>query len=135
MEAAYPYIGILLSARILTELADPGRSMEHLLRTALLLVGLNFFGRRLMDFGGQLLDVLQYAVLKHIERAVAEKAWKIDYAMSAEPKINETKQRITRWHYGRGVLALVGQFRGLFQTFVTIGISILPWDHRNHREA
>lgn len=124
MEAAYPYIGILLSARILTELAGPGRSMEHLFRTALLLVGLNFFGRRLMDFGGQLLDVLQYAVLKHIQRAVAEKAWKMDYAMSAEPKINETKQRITRWHYGRGVLALVGQFRGLFQAFVTIGISI-----------
>ncbi|MCI9436070.1 MAG: ABC transporter ATP-binding protein [Lachnospiraceae bacterium] len=124
MEAAYPYIGILLSAGILTELADPGRSMEHLFRMALLLVSLNFFGRRLMDFGGQLLDVLQYAVLKHIERAVAEKAWKMDYAMSAEPKINETKQRITRWHYGRGVLALVGQLRGLFQAFVTIGISI-----------
>ena len=40
MEAAYPYIGILLSAGILTELADPGRSMSHLFRMALLLVGL-----------------------------------------------------------------------------------------------
>ena len=123
MEAAYPYIGILLSARILTELAEPGRSMEHLFGMALLLVALNFLGRRLMDFGGQFLDVLQYTVLKRIERAVAEKAWKMDYAMSADPKINETKQRITRWHYGRGVLALVGQLRGVFQAFVTIGIS------------
>lgn len=124
MEAAYPYIGILLSAGILTELADPGRSMSHLFRMALLLVGLIFLGRRMMDFGGQLLDVLQYTVLKHIERAVAEKAWKMDYAMSADPRINETKQRITRWHYGRGVLALVGQVRGVFQALVTIGISI-----------
>lgn len=124
MEAAYPYIGILLSARILTQLADPGRDMEQLCGLALLLVGLNFFGRRLMDFGGQLLDVLQYAVMKHVERAVAEKAWEMDYSMSADPKINETKHRITRWGYGRGVLALVGQLRGVFQAIVTIGISI-----------
>ena len=124
MEAAYPYIGILLSAGILTELADPGRNMKHLFGLALLLVGLNFFGGRLLNFGGQLLDVLQYAVMKHVERAVAEKAWKMDYAMSADSKISETKQRISRWGYGRGILALVGQLRGVFQALVTIGISV-----------
>lgn len=124
LDAAYPYIGILLSARILTELSDPARSMEHLIFLALLLVGLNFFGRRLLDFFGQLLDVMQYRVLKHIERAVAEKAWQMDYAMSADPEINETKFRITRWHYGRGVLALVGQLRNVFQSVVTIAISV-----------
>lgn len=124
LEAAYPYIGILLSARILTELSDPARSMEHLIFLALLLVGLNFLGKRLLDFFGQLLDVMQYRVLKHIERAVAEKAWRMDYAMSADPKINETKLRITRWHYGRGVLALVGQLRSVFQSVVTIVISV-----------
>lgn len=124
LEASYPYINILLSARILTELADPGRSMEHLIFLALLLVGLNFLGRRFLDFFGQLLDVMQYTVLKHIERAVAEKAWKMDYAMSADPEINETKFRITRWHYGRGVLALVGQLRGFLQAVMTIAISV-----------
>ena len=52
--------------------------MGRLFRTALLLVGLNFLGRLLLSFGGQLLDVMQYTVLKYIERDVAEKAWKID---------------------------------------------------------
>ncbi len=124
LQAAYPYIGILLSARILTELADSGRDMGRLFRMALLLVGLNFLGRLLLSFGGQLLDVMQYTVLKYIERDVAEKAWKMDYAMSADPKINETKHRITGWHYDRGPLALVGQTRGVFQAFVSIGISV-----------
>lgn len=125
LDAAYPYIGILLSARILTELSDPARSMEHLFFLALLLVGLNFLGRGMLNFFGQLLDVMQYRVLKHIERAVAEKAWKMDYAMSADPKINETKLRITRWHYGRGVLALVGQMRKVFRSVVTISVSVV----------
>ena len=124
LDAAYPYIGILLSASILTELSSPERDMGHLFFLALLLVGLNFFGRRLLDFTWQLLDVLKYGVLKRIERAVAEKAWKMDYAMSADPEINETKHRITRWHYNRGVLALVGQFTTVFSALVTLGISV-----------
>ncbi len=124
IDAAYPYIGILLSADILTELASPERDMAHLFFLALLLVGLNFLGRRLLNFTWQLLDVLKYGVLKHIERAVAEKAWKMDYAMSADPEINETKRRITRWHYNRGVLALTGQLATVFRALVTMGISL-----------
>ena len=124
IDAAYPYIGILLSASILTELASPERDMGHLFFLALLLVGLNFLGRRLLDFTWQLLDVLKYGVLKRIERAVAEKAWKMDYAMSADPQINETKFRITRWHYNRGVLALAGQLATVFRAVVTMGISM-----------
>ena len=124
IDAVYPYIGILLSASILTELASPERDMEHLFFLALLLVGLNFVGRRLLDFTWQLLDVVKYGVLKRIERVVAEKAWKMDYAMSADPEINETKHRITRWHYNRGVLALPGQLATVFRAIVTLGISV-----------
>ena len=91
IDAAYPYIGILLSASILTELASPERDMGHLFFLALLLVGLNFLGGRLLNFTWQLLDVLKYGVMKHVERAVAVKAWKMDYAMSADPQLNETK--------------------------------------------
>lgn len=122
--AVYPYIGIFLSAEILTELADPGRSLRHLFFLALLLVGLNFIGRLLLSSCAQVLDVMKYAVLKHIELAVAEKSWTMDYAISAAPEINETKGRITRWHYYRGVLALVEQLGTLLETLITIGISL-----------
>lgn len=124
LDAVYPYIGILLSASILTELASPERDMGHLFFLALLLVGLNFLGRRLLDFVWQLLDVLKYGVMKHIERAVAVKAWKMDYAMSADPELSETKHRIARMGYGRGVLALVGQMETLFRAIVTLSISV-----------
>ena len=124
LNAVYPYIGILLSAEILTNLSSPSRDREHIFMLAVLLVGLNFLGRRLLDFCGQLLDVLMYSVLKHIERAVAQKAWQMDYSMSGDPEINETKLRITRWHYARGVLAMVGQIKSFLQSFVTIGISL-----------
>lgn len=123
LNAVYPYIGILLSAEILTELADPGRDMEHLFFLALLLVGLNFLVKRLIDFCSQVLEVMKYTAMKHVVRAVAEKAWKMDYIMSADPKINETKERITHWFYGRGVMALSYQLLGIFQALVTIGIS------------
>lgn len=125
VDAVYPYIGILLSASILTELSSPDRDMEHLFFLALLLVGLNFLGKRLLNFTWQFLDVLKYGVLKRIERAVAEKAWKMDYAMSADPEIKETKLRITRWHYNRGVLALIGQLATIFRAVVTLGISVV----------
>lgn len=124
LNAVYPYIGILLSAEILTNLSSPSPRREHIFTLAILLVGLNFLGRRLLDFCGQLLDVLMYSVMKHIERAVAQKAWQMDYSMSADPEINETKLRITRWHYNRGVLAMVGQMRNFLQSFLTIGISL-----------
>ena len=124
LNAVYPYIGILLSAEILTNLSSPSPRREHIFTLAILLVGLNFLGRRLLDFCGQLLDVLMYSVMKHIERAVAQKAWQMDYSMSADPEINETKLRITRWHYNRGVLAMVGQMRSFLQSFLTIGISL-----------
>ena len=122
--AAYPYIGILLSAEILTELSDPGRDMEHIFFLALLLVGLNFLGGRLGDFCGQFLDVLKYTSMKHVERSVARKAWEMDYAMSADPKINETKGQISGFHYGRGVLALTEQLEGLLRGMITLAISL-----------
>ena len=122
--AAYPYIGILLSAEILTELSDPGRDMEHIFFLALLLVGLNFLGGRLRDFCGQFLDVLKYTSMKHVERSVARKAWEMDYAMSADPKINETKGQISGFHYGRGVLALTEQLEGLLRGMITLAISL-----------
>ncbi len=123
IDAAYPYIGILLSASILTELASPERDMGHLFFLALLLVGLNFLGGRLLNFTWQLLDVLKYGVMKHVERAVAVKAWKMDYAVSADPQLNETKGRISRMGYGSGVLALIGQLEGVFRAIVILGIS------------
>mgnify|MGYP001095076011 FL=1 len=123
-EAVYPYIGILLSAAILTGLADPERDMGHLVFLALLLVGANFLGRRILDFCGQLQDVLQYVVMKHVDRSVAEKAWKMEYGMSGDPKINERKWAITYYHYGRGVVALAWQLRNFLQAIATIGISV-----------
>ncbi len=123
MQAAYPYIGILLSAEILTELADPGRDMEHLFFLALALVGLNFLGKRLIDFCSQVLEVMKYTAMKHVVRTVAEKAWKMDYALSADPEINETKERITHWFYGRGIMALSRQLLNIFQALLTIAIS------------
>ena len=123
MQAAYPYIGILLSAEILTELADPGRAMEHLFFLALALVGLNFLGKRLIDFCSQVLEVMKYTAMKHVVRTVAEKAWKMDYALSADPEINETKERITHWFYGRGIMALSRQLLNIFQALLTIAIS------------
>ncbi len=124
LNAVYPYAGILLSAEILTQLSSPARDREHILFLAALLVVINFVGRMLLDFCGQFLDVRMYTVMKHIERDVAAKAWRMDYAMSADPKLNETKQRIIRWAYDRGVLALVWQIREIFQACVTMGISV-----------
>ncbi len=124
LSAAYPYIGIILSAAILTGLADPGRDMRQLFFLALLLVVLNFLGRRLLDFLGQLQDVLQYVVMKHVDRSVAEKAWKMEYGMSGNPQVNERKWTITYYHYGRGVVALAWQVKNFLQALTTIAISV-----------
>ncbi len=124
LDSIFPYIGIILSSEILNQLADPGRSMEHLFFLALLLVGLNFFTGRLWGLCAQILEVMRYTAMKHIDQTMAEKAWQMDYAMSADPKINATKERISSWHYDTGVLALSGQLQNLFQAVVTIGISV-----------
>ena len=123
VEAAYPYIEILLSAEILNELASPDRNRDHLIFLALLLPGLSCLGRMANAFCGQLLDVLQYVEMKRLEGSVAEKAWRMDYSMASDPVNNERRRKLMRWHYSRGVLALAGQTRNFLRACFTIGIS------------
>ena len=101
VEAAYPYIEILLSAEILNELASPDRNRDHLIFLALLLPGLSCLGRMANAFCGQLLDVLQYVEMKRLEGSVAEKAWRMDYSMASDPVNNERRRKLMRWHYSR----------------------------------
>lgn len=123
LSAGTPYINIILSAEILTELADPARDMNHLIFLAFLLVGLNFLGRELLNFCWQFLDVLKYVEMKKLNRAVAAKAWQMDYAMNEDPEISEKKENMSYWHYGRGLLAIAEQFQSFLRGVFTIGIS------------
>ncbi|MBD5460475.1 MAG: ABC transporter ATP-binding protein [Lachnospiraceae bacterium] len=123
LSAGTPYIDIILSAEILTELADPARDMNHLIFLAFLLVGLNFLGRELLNFCWQFLDVLKYVEMKKLNRAVAAKAWQMDYAMNEDPEISEKKENMSYWHYGRGLLAMAEQFQNFLRGVFTIGIS------------
>lgn len=123
VDAAYPYIEILLSAEILNELALPDRSRDHLIFLAILLPGLGCLGRMASGFCGQLLDVLQYVEMKRLEGSVAEKAWRMDYSLASDPVNNERRRKLMRWHYSRGVLALTGQTKSFLQACFTIGIS------------
>lgn len=125
LNAAYPYIGILLSAEILTGLTDPARDMRRLFFLAILLVALNFLGRGILNFAWQMVDVLQYVEMKKIDKSITVKAWKMDYVMYEDPKIAEQKRMMTRWHYSRGVLALVEQLRGFVNATATIVISLV----------
>lgn len=123
LSAATPYINIILSAEILTELADPARDMGHLIFLAVLLAALNFLGRELLNFCWQFLDVLKYVEMKKLHRTVAAKAWQMDYAMNEDPEISEKKENMSHWNYGRGLLAIVEQFQTFLRSLFTIGIS------------
>lgn len=124
VSAVQPYIGILLSAEILNELADSGRSMKHLFFLAILLVGLNFLSRLLVNLLAQFFDVLKYIEMQYHKRRIALKAWGMDYAMLSDSKINEQRRRMSYWGYGRGIVALVEQFHEFLKALITIGISL-----------
>lgn len=124
LSAVQPYIGIILSAEILNELTDVNRNMDHLFRLAILLVGLNFITRLLLNLGWQGFDVLKYTEMQHHHRRVALKSWGMDYAMLSDPKINERRWRIGHWYYEHGIVAMIQQFYEFLQAVITIGISV-----------
>ena len=124
LSAVQPYIGILLSAEILNELTDANRNMDHLFRLAILLVGLNFLSRLLVNLGWQGFDVLKYIEMKNHDCRVALKAWGMDYEMLSDSKINERRRRMGHWGYSHGIVAMIQQFYEFLQSMITIGISV-----------
>ena len=125
LSAVYPYIGIILSAQILTELVSPVENREHLIFLAVLMVGLNFIGRLILNFMYQFVDVLKYKQMKLLDRSAAVKAWQMDYGMLADPGVHEKRMLIGRWLYNNGLLAIVRQINTLLNALFTIGISIV----------
>lgn len=123
LEAVMPYIQIFLSAAILSELTGASRDMQHLFFLAVLMTGLEFLGSALLQFCNQALDLQQYILMQHLDRAVAEKAWRMDYKLLCDPKIHGQKKTINNWQYEDGMVAMITQFRNLFRALVTIGIS------------
>lgn len=123
-EAAGPYIEIFLSAAILSELASESRSMEHLFFLAVLMAGLNFLASAFSRFCGYALETLRYLLMQHLDEAVADKAWRMDYKLLGDSKVHGQKKTINNWLYDHGMVAMVIQFQTLLQALVTIGISI-----------
>lgn len=124
LSAVQPYIGIILSAEILNELTDANRNMDHLFRLAVLLVGLNFLSRLLVNLGWQSFDLLKYIEMKRHDCRVALKAWGMDYEMLSNSKINERRRRMGHWGYSHGIVAMIQQFYEFLQSMITIGISV-----------
>ena len=125
LDALFPYIGILLSSAILTELSGPDRDLRRLIFLVLLLCLLNFFVFYLLEsFCQQFLNVLQYILMQHLDETVAQKAWLMDYALLCDPKIHGRQRTINNWHFDHGMVAMMTQFTSLIQSLVTIGISL-----------
>ena len=124
LEAAYPYINIILSAEILTEITSSTRDMERLLFLAALLVTMEFLGSCCVQFCSQLLNCLQYMVMAHLDESVVIKGWGMDYTLLCDPKIHEQQNTISHWFFWKGMVAMITQFRRLIGALVSIGISV-----------
>ncbi len=124
-EAASPYISILLSAEIVTQLTLPDRDIKHLFFLAIVMAVANCVVRLLLSFLYQFQDVLKYRQMKIIDGKVAEKSWQMDYETVCDPKVHEKANIIPHWGYEHGVLALVKQISEILSALFTIAISIV----------
>ncbi len=124
-EAAYPHIGIILSAAIVTELADSQREIGHLFFLAALMVGLNCVGGLLVAFLRQLQDVLKYKQMKLLEKSIAAKSWEMDYKTTCDPKVHEKRNMMPHWGYEHGLVTLAQQASSLLESLFVMGISIV----------
>lgn len=122
-EAASPYINILISAEIVTELTLPNRDIKHLFFLAIVMAVANCVVGLLLAFLYQFQDVLKYRQMKIIDGKVAEKSWQMDYETVCDPKVHEKANIIPHWGYDHGVLALVKQISEILSALFTIAIS------------
>ncbi|MDE6983025.1 MAG: ABC transporter ATP-binding protein/permease, partial [Lachnospiraceae bacterium] len=122
-EAAFPYIGILLSAEIITQLTLPDRDMNYVFFLAIVMAAANCFTGLLLSFLYQFQDVLKYRQMKIIDGKVAEKSWQLDYETVCDPKVHEKANIIPHWGYEHGVLAVVQQLSQILSGLFTVCIS------------
>lgn len=71
-EAVYPYIYIFFSARILSELVSPDRSLGRLVFLTVLFGGCQLLGDLLLSLCEQFLNVQQYILMQHLDETVAD---------------------------------------------------------------
>ena len=123
-EAVYPYIYIFFSAAILSELVSPDRSLKRLVFLTVLMGVCQLLGDLLLSFCEQLLNVQQYILMQHLDETVADKAWRMDYIMLCDPDIHGKQKTIANWQFDHGMVAMMTQFTRLFESVMTIGISL-----------
>ena len=123
-EAVYPYIYIFFSARILSELVSPDRSLGQLVFLTVLFGGCQLLGDLLLSLCEQFLNVQQYILMQHLDETVADKAWRMDYSMLCDPDIHGKQKAIANWQFDHGMVAMMTQFTKLLGSIMTIGISL-----------
>ncbi|MCR5824397.1 MAG: hypothetical protein K6G60_08210, partial [Lachnospiraceae bacterium] len=123
IDAAYPFINIILYAKLITDITKPEKDYDSLLRTAIILIVLNFLGKLLKNFVGQFQDVLHYAEKKVVIQSVADKSWKLDYKMLGDPDLNRRIASMNRWLYSHGILNIPGNLKSLISSLVSVGLS------------
>lgn len=123
-EAVYPYIHIFFSARILSELVSPDRSLGQLVFLTVLFGGCQLLGDLLLSLCEQFLNVQQYILMQHLDETVADKAWRMDYSMLCDPDIHGKQKAIANWQFDHGMVAMMTQFTKLLGSIMTIGISL-----------
>ena len=123
LDAAFPYIGIIFSARLLTELTlgkDPGMLFFY----AGMLAGLTFIGMLLKNAAGQYLDVLYYIEMKRIVQSICEKSWRLDYSMFSDNALRNRIQSMSDWIYWQGPIAAVQKLQGMIRHILSLLASI-----------
>lgn len=123
-EAVYPYIYIFFSARILSELVSPDRSLGRLVFLTVLFGGCQLLGDLVLSLCEQFLNVQQYILMQHLDETVADKAWRMDYSMLCDPDIHGKQKTIANWQFDHGMVAMMTQFTKLLGSIMTIGISL-----------
>ena len=123
-EAVYPDIYIFFSARILSELVSPDRSLGQLVFLTVLFGGCQLLGDLLLSLCEQFLNVQQYILMQHLDETVADKAWRMDYSMLCDPDIHGKQKTIANWQFDHGMVAMMTQFTKLLGSIMTIGISL-----------
>lgn len=123
-EAVYPYIYIFFSARILSELVSPDRSLGQLVFLTVFFGGCQLLGDLLLSLCEQFLNVQQYILMQHLDETVADKAWRMDYSMLCDPDIHGKQKTIANWQFDHGMVAMMTQFTKLLGSIMTIGISL-----------
>ncbi len=118
--ALSPFISLYYSSQIITELSG-ARDWNKIIHYTILTVLLNFFCFLLIQFLGQMWDILDYVLGHKIGLFIADKCFQLDYADMENSTIRETKEKL---HDGYALKRVVWILPDLISNSISVILSV-----------